>query len=282
MHLPDGILTPPVWIGAAALSTGAVALAARRGRAAAGGPAVGVLGAFVLAAQTLNVPMPGGVSVHLLGSTLLALLFGPALALPVLAAVFTLQALALGDGGVLALGFNLWNAGVVPAVAGLVVARALPGRAGAFLGGWAGAVAGALSCATGLWLAGVGPWSRLAGALAGAHAVLGVFEGALTAILEPAFRRIGGFPLEPAAAAAPAPARAAAAVWRRPIVAVLALSVGLALLHPFLTSSAPDALERMGFHAPEAGSSGPGWTAALSACALAAVAALALRRRVAS
>lgn len=155
MHLPD-TLTPPVIAGTMALSAAAIAGAARR---LAGevteerAPLVGVLGAFVFAAQMVNFPIPGS-SAHLGGAALLTLLLGPSIAIVTMSAVLVIQAFLFQDGAVLSLGANIWNLGVVPALVSHAIfrlvnpraARGLRLRVAALAGSWVGLVAGA-ACA---------------------------------------------------------------------------------------------------------------------------------------
>jgi len=79
-------------------------------------PLMGVLGAFVFAAQMINVAIPGtGSSGHLGGGLLLAVLLGPHAALLAISSVLIVQALLFADGGLLALGCNIVNMGIIPA-----------------------------------------------------------------------------------------------------------------------------------------------------------------------
>ena len=87
MHIPDGFLTPPVWASLDALSIPAVSLLARRAKTELEEsriPLLGVMGAFVFAAQMINFPVGPGTSGHLVGGTLLACTLGPAAAALVL------------------------------------------------------------------------------------------------------------------------------------------------------------------------------------------------------
>ena len=115
-------------------------------------PLLGVLAAFIFAAQMLNFPIAGGTSGHFLGATLAAVLLGPWLACLVMAVVLVVQAFAFADGGISALGANILNMGVLGALlAGFLVAaamRALPHTRVAFLGvvgvvSWLAVMAGA-------------------------------------------------------------------------------------------------------------------------------------------
>jgi cobalt/nickel transport system permease protein len=78
-------------------------------------PLMGVMGAFVFAAQMINIAIPGtGSSGHLGGGLLLAVLLGPHAAFLTLFSVLAVQALLFGDGGLLALGANAFNLGFFP------------------------------------------------------------------------------------------------------------------------------------------------------------------------
>jgi cobalt/nickel transport system permease protein len=78
-------------------------------------PLMGVLGAFIFAGQMINFTIPGtGSSGHIGGGMLLAILLGPYAAFLVIASVLMVQALFFADGGLLALGANVWNLGIYP------------------------------------------------------------------------------------------------------------------------------------------------------------------------
>jgi cobalt/nickel transport system permease protein len=132
MHMADALLSPGTG-GALWLASGvALALASRRVRARADDrlvPLMGMLGAFVFAAQMINFTIPGtGSSGHLGGGLLLAILLGPHAAFVVIASVLTVQALFFADGGLLALGANMFNLGVLPCfVAYALIYRPLAG-----------------------------------------------------------------------------------------------------------------------------------------------------------
>lgn len=118
MHMADALLSPSTGLVMWAASAGALGWASRRLQAQADDtlvPLMGMLGAFVFAAQMLNFSIPGtGSSGHLGGGLLLAILLGPHAALVVISSVLTVQALFFADGGLLALGANIFNLGVLP------------------------------------------------------------------------------------------------------------------------------------------------------------------------
>ncbi|MBW7907982.1 MAG: energy-coupling factor ABC transporter permease [Kiritimatiellae bacterium] len=115
MHMADALVSPAVggtlWAASAAL-TFYSARAVRRQAREALIPLMGVMGAFVFAAQMINVAIPGtGSSGHLGGGLMLAILLGPQAAFLVMASILAVQALFFADGGLLALGCNIFNLG---------------------------------------------------------------------------------------------------------------------------------------------------------------------------
>lgn len=117
MHMADALLSPAVGAAFWLASGTALAWCARSLKTNDRDdlvPLMGVLGAFVFAAQMINVTIPGtGSSGHLGGGLLLAILLGPQAAFLVIASVLTVQALFFADGGLLALGSNLFNIGLI-------------------------------------------------------------------------------------------------------------------------------------------------------------------------
>jgi len=118
MHMADALLSPAVgttlWAGTAAVG-GYAAKQLKVQLADKMIPLMGVLGAFIFAAQMINFTIPGtGSSGHLGGGMILAIILGPYAAFLVMASVLTVQALFFADGGLLALGCNIWNLGFYP------------------------------------------------------------------------------------------------------------------------------------------------------------------------
>ena len=115
MHLLSPAVGGTMW----AVSAGAIAYCSTKVRAQLDDrkvPLMGVLGAFIFAAQMINFSIPGtGSSGHLGGGLLLAILLGPQAAFLTIASVLVVQALFFADGGLLALGCNIFNLGFIPA-----------------------------------------------------------------------------------------------------------------------------------------------------------------------
>ena len=192
MHIPDGFLSAPVWAAAGAVSAAAVALSgARLGKTMEEKlvPLMGVVGAFLFAAQMVNFPIAAGTSGHLGGGMLAALLLGPWAGTLVMTAILVVQALLFQDGGITALGANLLNMGLLPCLLGFalfrLLRRLLAGTRGAlasaFITAWLMVVLGAALAALQLALSGTVPLRLVLPAMAGIHALIGIGEGLVTA-----------------------------------------------------------------------------------------------------
>jgi len=119
MHMADALLSPAVGVTMCAVSAGAVAYSAAKVKKDELGekklPVMAVAGAFVFASQMINFTIPAtGSSGHIGGGVLLAALLGGYPALLTIAAVLVIQCLFFADGGLLALGCNIFNLGVIP------------------------------------------------------------------------------------------------------------------------------------------------------------------------
>jgi cobalt/nickel transport system permease protein len=192
MHIPDGFLSNEVAAAVALPAVAAVAYGLRRAEVELDDrrvPLLGVTAAFVFAAQMLNFPVAGGTSGHFLGAALAAVLLGPWLASLVLAVVLVVQAFVFADGGLTALGANVFNMGVVGGVVvgGLMLAarKALPNTRGALLaiagsGAWLAVMAGAAACSVELAVSGTVPLGTVLPAMLGVHAVIGAGEAVIT------------------------------------------------------------------------------------------------------
>lgn len=192
MHIPDGFLDGSVAATMAVPAVAAVAYGVRRaGRTLDDSkvPLLGVTAAFIFAVQMLNFPVAGGTSGHLMGGALAAVLLGPWLACIVMAVVVAGQAFVFADGGITALGANVFNMGVVGALgvglAMVLARRILPANRGVFLsvagvGAWASVMLGALLASAQLGLSGTVPFATVLPAMLGVHALIGIGEAVIT------------------------------------------------------------------------------------------------------
>jgi cobalt/nickel transport system permease protein len=254
MHMADALLSPAVGGVMWAASAGVLAHCARRVRAQGEDhivPLMGVLGAFVFAAQMINFTIPAtGSSGHLGGGLLLSILLGPHAAFIVIASVLTVQALFFADGGLLALGANIFNLGVFPCfVAYPLLYRPLapPGASNRRV-----AVAAVIAAVIGLQLGALGvvlqtvasgitslTFSSFALLMLPIHLAIGVVEGLATAAIVLFIRRARPDLVDRGGPMANAPARPL-----RPVLVALlvaALSAGGAL--SWFASPRPDGLE---------------------------------------
>lgn len=188
LHIPDGFLSLPVSVVGWALLVVAVAAALRQTRASLGArqaPLMGVMAAFVFAAQMINFPVAGGTSGHLLGGTLVAVLLGPWAAVLVMTSVVAVQALLFQDGGLLVLGFNVANMGLLTAFVGYAVyqwatrATSRPLLA-AGVGAWLSVMLAAAATSLELAVSGTSPLNIALPAMLGVHALIGIGEALIT------------------------------------------------------------------------------------------------------
>lgn len=195
MHIPDGLVSVPISIATAVVSTGVGAAAVARARRTLGEknvPILGVSAAFVFAAQMLNFPVAVGTSGHFLGALMVALLLGPLNGFLVMAVVLVMQSLLFADGGLTALGTNIFNMGIVGGLGGYGLFRllilVLPRRRGVFVAAaavsaWFSVVLAASACAVELALSGTSPLALALPAMAGVHVLIGVGEGIISAVV---------------------------------------------------------------------------------------------------
>src|SRR3990172_7730516 len=134
MHIPDGFIDGKTAGATTALSLAGVGLALRRVKRELPPrkvPLLGLAAAFLFAAQMLNFPVAAGTSGHLIGGVLVAALLGPSAAVVVVTTVLIVQCFLFADGGVSALGANVFNMALLGAVGGYaiyrLVRRAVPG-----------------------------------------------------------------------------------------------------------------------------------------------------------
>ncbi|HZZ44196.1 MAG TPA: energy-coupling factor ABC transporter permease [Tepidisphaeraceae bacterium] len=194
MHIPDGFLNGRIAAVAGVLSAGAIAMSVRQTRKylpARKVPLMGLTAAFVFAAQMLNFPVAGGTSGHMVGGVLCSVLLGPSAAILVISSVLIVQCFVFADGGVLALGANIFNMAVVCSVGGYyvysAVYRLMPTKRGRLVAvafsSWVATVLAAIVCAGELALSGTIGWSIAFPAMAGVHMLIGVGEAIITTLV---------------------------------------------------------------------------------------------------
>ncbi|MFM2147518.1 MAG: hypothetical protein RL546_688 [Chloroflexota bacterium] len=252
LHIPDGFLAPEVSIALWVVTAAVIAVALRRistdlNKAPARTVLMGIAGAFIFAAQMFNFPVAAGTSGHLLGGVLAGVLLGPWAGSIVMATVIGIQALLFQDGGLLVLGANIFNMGVIGTLGGSLIARATSevlggGQKGQFVGvgfaAWLSVMAAAGLTTLQLGLSGTTDIGIGLPAMLGTHALIGVGEALIT---------IGAIGFISASApdilSARASTKGASASRRIALGSVIAvITVGLASL---FASASPDGLERV-------------------------------------
>ena len=196
MHMSDGLINAPTSVifgGVAVAGIAAALVGARRDLDDRTAPMAGLVAAFVFATQMINFPILPGVSGHLLGGTLAAILVGPWVGALCVSIVLVVQGLVFADGGLTALGANITNMALICTAAGFLVALALRrfatrGRFGlasvAFVAAFCGTTIASLGFVLEFAIGG-DPAFSLGGVTAtmvGLHALIGIGEGVITAL----------------------------------------------------------------------------------------------------
>lgn len=200
MHMANELLSVPIAAATLIIAIVVVAIASRfagRGTAENNMPLMGVMGAFVFAAEMINFTLPGmlGTSGHIGGGVLLSILLGPAAGIVTMSAILIVQCLLFQDGGLLALGCNIINLGIIPCLLGSLTYRTVLGcstKAAAwrqYLAAWMaciiGVTAGAALVPLESALSGVLliPLSQFLAVMIGVHLVIALCEGAVTFVV---------------------------------------------------------------------------------------------------
>lgn len=194
MHIPDGFLSPNVFIPAWVISAGGIGYCLKKTSQVLKDkmvPLMGVTAAFIFAAQMLNFPVMGGTSGHLLGGVLSSVLLGPYAAAVVISIVLIVQCLIFQDGGLTALGANVINMSFFGAIGGYIIFNILrsliKGFKGILIGAafasWCSIVAAASACAVELTISGAAPLFVALPAMAIVHMVIGAGEAVITCLV---------------------------------------------------------------------------------------------------
>jgi len=192
MHIPDGFLSVFVSIIFWILSILLIIKALRKTNQLLQDrqvPLMGVLAAAIFAGQMLNFTVIGGTSGHLLGAALATILLGPWPAVVVMTSVVSMQALIFQDGGLLALGANIFNMAIIGVFVSysvyniifkIIGRKRLGITISGFLAAWSSILIASLACALQLTISGTSPANIVIPAMAGIHALIGIGEGLIT------------------------------------------------------------------------------------------------------
>ena len=245
LHIPDGFLSLVISIICWVITVLTLSIAISRTNKSLGEkqvPLMGIMAAFIFAAQMINFPVAGGTSGHLLGGALAAIVLGPWAGMLVMTAVIAVQALLIQDGGLLVMGANILNMGSITAAIGYGLYRGVLGGsrgtklAVAGVAAWLSVMAGALATALQLWLSGTSNLQTVVLAMLGVHAVIGIGEALITVAALGFILRTRPDLLGEGSASA-----GGGRGW---VVAGVLISLIVVLLSPFASAS-PDGLERV-------------------------------------
>jgi len=195
MHIPDGFLNTGVSVATGVVAAGAIGYGLYKARDELDEKSVPMLAlcaAFVFAAQMLNFPVAGGTSGHFLGGVLVAVLLGPWLGSLVIGLVLLVQCLGFADGGVTALGANVFNMAVIGTILSYYIfygiKTLLPKNRTAFLAvtgvvAWLSVMLASGAASVELAVSGTTPLSVTLPAMLGVHAIIGVGEAIITVLV---------------------------------------------------------------------------------------------------
>jgi cobalt/nickel transport system permease protein len=195
MHIPDGFLSTGVSVATGVVAAGAVGYGLYKAREELDEKSVPMLAlcaAFVFAAQMLNFPVAGGTSGHFLGGILVAVLLGPWLGSLVIALVLLVQCLGFADGGLTALGANIFNMAVIGTILSYYIWHGikslLPRNKTMFLAAtgvaaWLSVMLASGAAAVELAVSGTTPLSVALPAMLGVHAIIGIGEAIITVLV---------------------------------------------------------------------------------------------------
>ena len=213
-------------------------------------PLMAVLAAGIFVIMTLNIPLPLGISGHVVGAAMIAIIFGAVEpAIIIFALVLLAEALAIGDGGITTIGSNLLNMGVIGSFVGLYGFKALKkplGKVPAIaIASWSAIVLSAVVAAVELWFAGIFPLQSGVMLMGIYHAFIGIIEAVITVVVILALENVRPDLLSWANKdeAEPKPAKSPTRN-RNIIIAGLIIVVLVGVLSPFVASSNPDGLQK--------------------------------------
>jgi cobalt/nickel transport system permease protein len=189
MHIPDNFLSFTVSLICWAITIITLGIAISRTNKSLGQrqvPLMGVMAAFIFAAQMINFPVLGGTSGHLLGGVLAAITLGPWAGMLVMTAVIAVQGLLFQDGGLVVMGANILNMGLLTCAVGYGLYRSVIGSnrtvklAVIGIAAWLSVMAGALFTALEIWLSGNAHLQVIVPAMLFVHAFIGLGEALIT------------------------------------------------------------------------------------------------------
>jgi cobalt/nickel transport system permease protein len=191
MHIPDGFVDLKIAISTGAVSAGGLAAAIYKVKSYFKAKVIalmGVISALIFALQMINFTIPGGTSGHLLGGALAAIVLGPHAGVIVVAVVLIVQAFIFMDGGVVALGANIFNMAIIGVYGSYLIywliCKISKSKIAFFtsvaVASWLSVVVASLFAALELGISGTYALGVTLKAMTGVHAVIGIGEAIIT------------------------------------------------------------------------------------------------------
>ncbi|MCX7831858.1 MAG: energy-coupling factor ABC transporter permease [Actinobacteria bacterium] len=189
MHIPDGYLSAATVAGTYALTGATAVLASKKIKKSIDEeriPIYGVAAALIFAAQMINFPVLNGTSGHLIGGLLAALIAGPWGGFFIMASVLIVQSLLFADGGITALGANIFNMAFIGSTITYFIYAWLTKnlrskKIAVFLSSWLSVFLAATACAFELWISGRSLPQLIFPSMLGIHSLIGIGEAIITA-----------------------------------------------------------------------------------------------------
>ena len=198
MHIPDGFLNEAIWIPAVVVSAAAISIASKKSKSfndEKAIPRLGLVSAFIFAAQMINFPVAAGTSGHLLGASLATALMGPWLSVLSLSIVLIIQCLIFQDGGLTALGANIFNMAIVAVTVSYIIQKIFSKSEkykifGIALSSFFSVIAASFLCSLELGFSGIIPVKYVVPAMTLIYSLIGIGEAVITVMVYKAILRI--------------------------------------------------------------------------------------------
>ncbi|MFX0080484.1 MAG: energy-coupling factor ABC transporter permease [Candidatus Hodarchaeota archaeon] len=269
MHLPDGLLNPTtlifLWVIVIAvmiLGYFKIGKIFEKEDSEKLIPYIGVLAAVIFAFQFVNYPVPGGTSGHLIGGTLIAVILGPWASVIILFLVLVVQSL-FGDGGIIALGPNAFNMGIIGGIFGFYIVvflvkilnktairKELKVSIATAIGAYISILLAALICGIEIGFSGAVPIKIAIPAMVYWHLFIGIGEAIISALIISYIYRVKPDFITTESIMMKKMRLINISKYRRPIISIIALTGTLTLMIAVgftigILSSGPDGLERV-------------------------------------
>ena len=191
IHIPDGFIDLKTAVSTAVVSAGGLAAAIYKVKSYFKARVIalmGVMSALIFALHMINFPIIGGTSGHLLGGALAAIVLGPNAGAIVIAVVLIVQAFVFMDGGVVALGANIFNMAIVGVYVSYLIywliGRISKKRIAFFISiavaSWLSVVIASFFAALELGISGTYAMGITLKAMVGVHSIIGIGEAIIT------------------------------------------------------------------------------------------------------